>query len=238
MTTAQPAASPTGFPFPDPPSTPDDKMTAAKHLGVNGNARDLALHLGNPGSTIVSMERYITPVPASERDSMAGALYPDLIVAFDVDPVVFEESNAYVISQLGKPPDFVLEIASRSTGAADTNEKRAGYAALGVPEYWRFDETGQYHGSRLAGDRLVDGRYEPIEIVQLAHGALQGHSAVLNLGLRWNNGELEWIDPATGRPIANLQSERELRIRQEQRADQAEEQVRQLEQELRRLRGE
>ena len=36
-------------------------------------------------------------------------------------------------------------------------EKRAAYAGLGIPEYWRFDETGDFHGTRLAGDRLETG---------------------------------------------------------------------------------
>ena len=73
-------------------------------------------------------------------------------------------SNGYVISEQGKPPDFVLEVASESTANIDTGAKRDDYAALGIAEYWRFDETGEYHGARLAGDRLVQGRYEPIPI--------------------------------------------------------------------------
>ena len=44
----------------------------------------------------------------------------------------------------------------------DVRDKPADYAALGIPEYWRFDETGESHGTRLAGDRLVGDRYEPI----------------------------------------------------------------------------
>ncbi len=40
-----------------------------------------------------------------------------------------------------------------STGRVDVEAKRDGYAALGIPEYWRFDETGRRHGTRLAGDR-------------------------------------------------------------------------------------
>ena len=43
-------------------------------------------------------------------------------------------------------------------------DKRPAYAGLGIPEYWRFDETGEFHGTRLAGDRLADGRYEPVPI--------------------------------------------------------------------------
>ena len=31
-----------------------------------------------------------------------------------------------------------------------------------MAEYWRFDETGEFHGARLGGDILVEGRYEPV----------------------------------------------------------------------------
>ena len=82
---------------------------------------------------------------------MEGLRYPDLLIAFDVDPAAYYRSNAYIISEQGKPPDFVLEIASHATGRQDTREKRDAYAALGIPEYWRFDETGRYHRTRLAG---------------------------------------------------------------------------------------
>ena len=54
------------------------------------------------------------------------------------------------------------------------NKYPAKYAALGIPEYWRFDETGKFHGARLAGDRLVQGRYEPVAIEEVEDGVLQG----------------------------------------------------------------
>ena len=57
---------------------------------------------------------------------MAGSHYPDLLVAFDADPALYEANNGYVISEQGKPPDFVLEIASRHTGHLDIGEKRGG----------------------------------------------------------------------------------------------------------------
>lgn len=205
-------------------------MTAAKQLADTGHAHHLALHLGEPHSTIVTTERYITLTPTSERADMTGVLYPDLMVAFNVDPIAFEEHNGYVISEQGKPPDFVLEIASRSTGRADTHEKRAAYAELGIAEYWRFDETGQYHGTRLAGDRLVDGRYEPIEIAHLPDGNLRGRSVVLNLDLGWSDGYLGWHDPHTGEHIATFETEHAARL-------QAEARVRELEEELHQLRG-
>ena len=136
--------------------------------------------------------------------NMAGIRYPDLLVAFGVDPAAYRRRNAYVISDQGKPPDFVMEIASPSTGRIDATTKRNDYAALLIPEYWRFDETGESHGTRLAGDRLVDGRYEPIAIDELSGDILQGFSLVLNLHLRWERGALVWHDPTTGERIATF----------------------------------
>ena len=64
------------------------------------------------------------------------------------------------------------------------------------------------HRPRHSGDRLIDGRYEPIAIEELADGTLQGYSAALNIHLRWEQGRLAWHDPATGRHIATFEGER------------------------------
>ena len=88
---------------------------------------------------------------------------PDTLKMPDyADPALYRQDNAYVISRQGKPPDLVMEIASRRTGRQDVENKPARYAALRIPECWRFDETGEFHRTRLAGDRLVEDRYEPI----------------------------------------------------------------------------
>ena len=50
------------------------------------------------------------------------------------------------------------------------------YATLWIPEYWHFDDTGEYHATRLAGDRLMDGRFELVEIEDLSGGVLQAYS--------------------------------------------------------------
>ena len=172
--------------------------------------------MGNPATTLIASERYLVVRPTR---SLAGSRYPDLLVAFDADPAAYKESNGYIIDDQGKPPDFVLEIASRNTGREDVTGKRNDYAALGIPEYWRFDETGDFHGTRLAGDRLAaDGSYEPIAIDEVADGVLQGYSRVLNLFLRWENGQLGWHDPETGRHIATFEDERGARIRAETEA--------------------
>ena len=252
MTTADAFAKtpnpPEPFRLPDPPERHPDDMTSFKHLAATGNVHHLTRHLGNPDTTLVAGERYVVVRPTR---SMAGSHYPDLLVAFDVDPTAYDASNGYIIAEQGKPPDFVLEIASPRTGHIDVGEKRDAYAALGILEYWRFDETGQYHGARLAGDRLVDGVYEPIPMDELEDGILQGYSEALDLYLRWHRGALEWHDPATGRHILTYENqrqarfqaenradlERQARVRAENRADNAEAQVRQLQEELQRLRG-
>ena len=255
MTAAKPKTR-TPFRLPDPPEKhPDDKMTSSKQLAATGHAHHLTQHLGNPETTLVTGDRYVVVRPTR---SMAGSHYPDLLAAFDVDPALYEANNGYIISEQGKPPDFVLEIASRRTGHIDVGEKRAAYAAIRIGEYWRFDETGRYHGARLAGDRLENGRYVPIPVEELSAEEEQGYSAALNLHLRWTSGTLGWHDPDTGLHIATFTSERAGRIQEGLRADRewaarmleqearvraeaernaAEARVRELEAQLRRRRG-
>ena len=261
MTTANTSASsktpqaPGRFRLPDIPDREPDEVTQYDQLFKDGRSRDLAFHLGNPETTLVEADRWIAPDAAFDK---RRARYPDLLVAFGVDPEAYRASNGYIIEEQGKPPDLVLEVASESTGENDVGDKREYYQALGILEYWRFDETGEHHGTKLAGDRLVEGRYEPVEIEELPGGVLQGYSRALGLHLRWVVGRLVFYDPAAGAPIATLESERaraeterEARLREQARADtaearanteqeariQAEARNRELAEELRRLRG-
>ena len=263
MTTVNPAnpavktqRHPARIRFPDPPERRPEDMTTFNHLAVTGSAYLLIHHLGNPDTTIVAGEHYVALAPTTE---MKGLRYPDLLIAFNVDPAAYRESNAYVISEQGKPPDFVLEIVSPSSRRRDRVTKRRVYAGLGIPEYWRFDETDGPRRVKLAGDRLsAEGQYRTIAIERLADGTLQGYSAVLNLYLRWEEGQLRWHDPTTGQHIITLEDERaradyaetradyaetraghaETRAgHAETRADYAEARARELEAEVRRLRG-
>ena len=212
------------FRLPDPPEDPEDKMTSFDHLSITGAAHHLKQHLmaqrpEERDRVLVAGEHYTVAQPTRY---LAGSRYPDLLVAFGVDPEAYEASNGYIISEQGKPPDFALEIASRRTGREDTGPKRRDYAAIGIPEYWRFDKTGEHHRTRLAGDRLVNGEYVAIDIEELPGGALQGYSPVLDLYLRWERGELVFCDPATGQRIATLEDERARADSAEARADTAE----------------
>ena len=255
MTTAKKPKIRSPFRLPDPPEREPEEMTSAKHLAENGNMHHLKLHFGNPETTIVKSELYLA---LNRRGSGAEYRIPDLLIAFDADPELYERNNGYVVSEQGKPPDFVLEIASPRTRGEDNSHKREFYASHGVVEYWRFDEEYRPNRVKLAGDRLVDGVYEPIAIEELADGVLQGYSPSLNLYLRWEQGQLRLHDPATGQHIATFESERaradserdradsaEARAdseiaraeRERNRADSAESRIRELEAENQRLRG-
>ncbi len=218
--------SPGRFRLPDIPEREPDEVTQFDELFKTGRSHALAVHLGNPETTLVEADRWIIVEPGTFRDL---ARYPDLLVAFGVDPSAYEASNGYVISEQGKPPDFVLEVASVSTADTDTGAKREDYARMRIPEYWRFDKTGQHHGTRLAGDRLENGVYVPIDIDELSEDVLQGYSEALGLYLRWERGELGWHDPATGRHIATFDTERARADNERAARLRAEERIRELE---------
>ena len=219
--------NPRAFRLPDIPEKHPDDMTSFKHLAENGNVGRLKTHLAYPETTIVSGERYMCAVPGGP------IRYPDLLVAFDADPELYEANNGYVVSFQGKPPELALEVASRHTWRTDIEVKPDFYASLGVQEYWRFDETGEFHGARLAGDRLVDGQYHPIMVDELADGELRGYSETLGLYFCWRQGRLDWYDPSTEDYIPSLESEHQRANSERQLRQQAEERVRQLEAELR-----
>ena len=211
--------NPWAYRLPDIPEKRPDDMTSYDHLAKGGNVGRVEIYLGNPETTIVSGEHYICAAPG------ARLRYPDLLVAFDADPELYKANNGYVVSLQGKPPDLVLEIASRRTGQADTGAKVEFYAGLGVREYWRFDETGEFHKTRMAGDRLVNGSYEPIMIEELPDGELRGYSEVTRLYFCWRAGQLDWYDPDREDYIPSQETER-------RRAEAAEARIRELEAQL------
>ena len=188
-----------------------------------------------------------------DRRDLNVRVSPDVYLAFGVDAQAIRPRKLYLPWEVGKPPDWVLEIASSSTGREDVVRKRDIYAHIGVPEYWRFDPTeqGEYHGQRLAGDRLVGGEYRPIELTTAPDGILKGYSEVLGLSLCWDGGWPRFYDPATNTYLETWQeawdtreareaAEAQVAVEQagrlaEQAARQAAEaRIRQLEAELRR----
>ena len=180
-----------------------------------GYVATLKRHFGMRDTTLVYGE-----LPVGNTLSIRlGLRIPDLIIAFDCDPESAIALQGYDITEQGKPPDFVMEIASKTTGRVDYTEKRVDYERYGIPEYWRFDATGgDYHDAALAGDRLVDGRYEPILIERMDGGGVRGYSEVLGLYVCWSDGDLLWYDPRTDSYLLTSDEEAD-------RADRAEERV-------------
>ena len=212
--------------FPDFP--PREDMQNTSHLHRHSILTALAIFLGNPQSTLVHGEVPVAPT----LDPWGEYRIPDLVVVRDCDVALVEEQRGYAIDRQGKAPDFVLEVASPTTGKADYTDKRDDYERFGVGEYWRFDPSGgKHHDVALAGDRLVNGEYERIEIEELGEGRLRGYSEVLGLYVCWEDGMLRFFDPATESYLDTHEEERAGRLAAEAR-------VAELEEELRRLRGE
>ncbi len=114
---------------------------------------------------------------------------PDVYVAVGVDSEAIRRRKLYLPWEVGKPPDWVLEIASESTAQADLDTKPGIYARIGVPEMFYFDPSGSEHyGFAIAGWRLENGGYHPIPITSEPDGLQKVYSEALGLSLCWDNG--------------------------------------------------
>lgn len=179
-----------------------------------------------------------------DQSGLRLSVGPDVAIVFDRDLRDADNYGSYFIELMGKPPEFILEIASSTTAMVDLREKPGIYAGMGVLEYWLFDPTGgDLYGLALSGMRLVNGEYEPIETRQSPNGGIRGHSEILGLDLLWENDNLRLIDPLTGERLlrpdeveAEARSERRAREAAEARADTAEARAKAAEAELAELR--
>ena len=203
--------------FPEYP--PRGDMNNPIFLHEPSHMRSIAIHFGNYESTFVLSEVPISPYATIRRENRK----PDLIVTFDCDRDLLIRQKGYSILAQGKPPDFVLEVASESTGVVDYTDKRDDYASYGIPEYWRFDPSGGFfHEVALAGDRLIEGKYEPIEIQVVGDRTYRGYSEVLGLWVYWDERQLRWFDPKSERFLRTHDEEyqrAELEAYERQRAE-------------------
>ena len=191
-----------------------------------------------------------------ERGNARWSRAPDVLVALGIGT---HKRMSYLVWREGKPPDWVLEVASPSTKEKDLGEKRDDYAAMGVPEYWLFDpKGGQFPRGmpRLQGLALVGGLYRPIP-QRVERGMAMIRSNVLALDVRREGELLRFRDPATGEDIrhhaesesiakaAQLRDQEAARAgreaaraeREAARADRAAARVRELEAALERVRA-
>ena len=153
-----------------------------------------------------------------EEGNPRVSVAPDVFVVFGVEDRV---RMSYKVWEEGKAPDFVLEVASKSTWREDLGRKRDIYARLGVKEYWQYDPTGEYFTPVLQGLRLAGRAYVRQLAVASPVGALTLHSETLGLELRAQGGEMRLRDPATGQVLLSHQEEAAARREAESRADAA-----------------
>ena len=193
--------------LPDPPKKMD--MEGHMYFIDSGILTSIALHFRSfpfnlASTTLVSGDGYICPT----RADWPGSPYPNLTIAFDVDAEAIVGANGYVISEVGKPPDFVMEIGYDDTILPKYSDKKAHYQRFGIPEYWRYDHTGgEHYGVGLEGCRLApDGAYRPIELHTEPDGVIWGYSEALQLSLCWvpaaaplHGGWLRFWKPPAGR---------------------------------------
>ena len=166
-------------------------------------------------NVFVSAGGFIFWNPANGNERIA----PDCYIALDTDPAFVYQFPNYFLWEVGKPPDFVLEVASPSTARNDLGRKRDLYARLGIPEYWKLDPTGgDLYGVALMGERLVDGQYVPYTLNAAQDGSVWSHSQVLNLDFHWNGEQFDIRDPLTGMTIHPVEIERQARLEAENRA--------------------
>jgi len=212
--------------FPDPPYMCD--MNQLPHIVYAHGV--LSDYYWEREDVLVSGEGYL----CYDRRDRSNWVKPDCVVAFGVTPEAIRFRNGYEILEAGKPPEFVLEMASESTGARDYTIKRDIYESFGVSEYWRFDSTGgDFHDAPLAFDLLVDREYRQMELDVKPDGSVEGVSPALGIGLRWDAGILVFFDAETGEAIPDYTELRRERDAATIRAEAAEAELRRLREQLR-----
>ena len=153
-----------------------------------------------------------------EEGDPRKSISPDIFVTFGIGK---KERRIYKIWEEGKPPDFVLEFASKGTYRTDLTRKVQLYAEIGIPEYFVYDVDRRYLPAPLMGFRLIGDAY--VEIASLASGGLPS----VTLGL-----ELHVLDESLG--IYDPEAEAWLKTSDERAAD-AETEVARLQEQLARL---
>lgn len=229
------------YPETDGMPLPDGEFQAPLYIKIVGTLRTFLRDV--PGAR-VNGDTFMYFVQGDARRFVSPDCYVVLGLS-DSATESIERNNVYLLWEVGKPPDFILEIGSQSTAGEDLGRKRDLYAEIGVSEYWRYDSTGgEFYGEALVGERLVDGEYRRLELRYGNDGAIWSRSEILNLDLCWMDGELRFWDPVEGLWLLSQEEEQDGRLQAEARVSEeraarleAEARAAELEAELHRLRA-
>ena len=158
-----------------------------------------------------------------EEGNIRKSVSPGVFVVFGVSK---KRWRTYRTWEEGHTPDFVLEVASKSTYRQDLTHKKELYAStLGVREYYIYDPYHEVNPYFL-GYRLMDGVYEDITFVDARLPSL-----VLGLELGEHDGVFGlydprhsvWLQPLEEQVIqADARAEQEAQARQRAEAELAE----------------
>lgn len=209
------------YPHPDVEETfphipPRTDMEIQQQLYMPSYLTAIDVHISRQGRlAAVRCEEQLNDDTSVRR----GTVVPDILIALDVDENIIQQRNGYSIREIGKPPEFVMEIAHENSDQPELTSKVNRYQALGVQECWSFDTTGGTNfGAGLQGRDLVNGLYRDIPIRQDANGNQRGYSAVLGLAVCWEQGQLRFFNGATGEYLLTHAEEIQRADAAEQRA--------------------
>lgn len=124
----------------------------------------------------------------------ASGFTPDVMAVLDVEEPEDDQRMAWVVADEGKGLDWVLEVLWAGDRKKDLEDNVVRYAALGIPEYFVYDQKQQ----RILGYRLPEGGkvYRPI-LAQagLYHSNVLGiELAIVGRSLRFYKGSSELYD--------------------------------------------
>ena len=137
------------YPETDGEPLPDGFEQEPEFTEIVGTVR--GFFRGRP-DVIVSGDTFVYYEEGTQR-----RVAPDCYVAFGVSAADIPPYNSYLIWRMGKPPDFVLEIGSKSTARVDTGRKRILYAriGMGLGEYWCYDPPCAYRKTTASAARIA-----------------------------------------------------------------------------------
>ena len=157
----------------------------------------------------IDLLMYYTEGPYPQR------VAPNVFVSFDVPSYPRE---IYRLAEEGKPPDWIIEVASPPKYRYDLGGKKDLYAELGVGEYFVYDPRGDMHDPRLRGWVLRSGAYVELADLGRPRVPVALRSEALGLEFHFNGADLRLWDRSTASYLWTLaESERSIEIAGAQR---------------------
>jgi len=125
-----------------------------------------------------------------EEGNPHAHLSPDVLVTLGLEK---KRRESYKLWEIGKAPEVVVEVTSRSTRMRDIGLKKGLYEAMGVKEYILFDPRTEYLMPRFQVYRLESGVFVPCLVPEHV-----GYPSLLGLTFRVVDGVLRIFETESG----------------------------------------